>query len=854
MLDSLFENPFPYTTTARVEQVLEDDLDRADPGLAYTIAEFNVNSLGYRAEQRDGKLIHHYATRTSRQAQADSLFRACLNSLEDTAKHVELMDEAFSSLITCHFRPTRQSHEIAECVCQILSRLPSTPLEIRDISDRTLMKDIPAAYFLPGREKNWETLQLVRHVSRNILRIALWSVMSPSVTVSTGEVHDFSEIIAELFELSLDRADDIQPKWMLFLVRVFLWAQWQRCIMINSYSILKYQLQAGCDTDIPSQILKSRMTSGLVQGFDRPPGAFKIEVIHPQPVPYVCKWALRLLQTDRGAISFDLRRLFERYAQLFGHLPPRCKISGGEMAQCSGVTLYDCNRFVGMKIEDQTAHSTSCDGNCCSLYWDELSYRDTEGARAVSLDGLNRGLLQYCSASDRTMAISHVWSHGQGGRPELGTSGLNSCLHDRYVKIAKSYGCDSYWMDTPCIPQDHTLRREAIEQINSVFAKSRLTLVCDRDLMSIQVENLTIELQESILASILLCDWNVRAWTLLEALRGRKNIQILFANDEIISLKDTLRNVQREGSIDLAILYLTAQHLLPAPLNPPGAKQHKYWYRNETERNGAFSIEQAAALMHLRHASRRGDEIVIWSLLCNDKVPRPIRKPKLGAGDLPDVPQISGDGVEEVAVESLDEDSNASLAEAFWRMRIGYSFNTGFLMSSAPRAIQHKGFTWAPSRPALPPPAPDKHQAKHSSVRDFMPFDGRDTMWGTIMPWGFIAAWLVHIFKTRESASSNSDYNFVKPIAYEIQPDSCEIQMRLGQISATFLKEDFWGALLQPLGSSNGLPAKYRGHCSGTLLAIVGSRDLSVWKWRGLYDWDKFVPLPEMDEEEIVLV
>jgi hypothetical protein len=183
-----------------------------------------------------------------------------------------------------------------------------------------------------------------------------------------------------------------------------------------------------------------------------------------------------------------------------------------------------------MKIEDQTTHTKYCAGNCCSLHWGEESYRNTEGARGVSLDQRDNGLFQYCAASEYTMAISHVWSHEQGGRPELGPNGINSCLHDRYVKIAKSKGCDSYWMDTPCIPQD-TLRRKAIEQINSVFANSKLTLVCDRDLMSVEINQMTLGLQESILAAILLCDWNVRAWTLLEALRGRKNIQILCTKD-----------------------------------------------------------------------------------------------------------------------------------------------------------------------------------------------------------------------------------------------------------------------------------------------------------------------------------
>ena len=39
------------------------------------------------------------------------------------------------------------------------------------------------------------------------------------------------------------------------------------------------------------------------------------------------------------------------------------------------------------------------------------------------------------------MALSHVWSHGQGGRPE---DGINLCLQERYCRLAGHFNCDSY--------------------------------------------------------------------------------------------------------------------------------------------------------------------------------------------------------------------------------------------------------------------------------------------------------------------------------------------------------------------------------------------------------------------------
>ncbi|CZR69338.1 uncharacterized protein PAC_19238 [Phialocephala subalpina] len=852
MLHSLSESPFTYTT-ARVEQILEDDLDRADPKLPDKNIEFIVEAIGFRLEQKGTKLLYRFPTSDSRKAHAASLCSRLIDSLDDPTRHVELMDEAFSSLIKCHFRPTRPIQEISEQVCALLSRLPATPLEITDTSLSNPLDLIPGEFFLAGRDREWSTLRLVRHVTRNIIRVPLcWSIMPRALTAVNSLIYDFTENVAELFEFSLYATEDSNhvPDWKLFLIKAFLWTQWQRCVMLNSWFVLNNQIQAGFHSESSSGILVSRMTSGLVQTSDDSSETSTIKIVHPQPVPYVCKWALRLLQTDRGSVTFDLRRLFYRYAELFGHLPPRCiKLEDG-MAQCEGGSLYKCNRFVGMKIEDQTAHTKHCGRNCHSLHWDEESYRNTEGARAVSLDQKENGLLQYCTASERTMAISHVWSHGQGGRPELGTSGLNSCLHNRYLKIAKSKGCDSYWMDTPCIPQDPILRREAIEQINSVFANSKLTLVCDRDLMSIEISEISLELQESILAVILLCDWNVRAWTLLEALRGRKNVQILCADDETMSLREMLYTVQKEGSIDLAILYLTSQHLLPAKRVFLNRKVHKDWWRNETEDNGIFKVEEAAALMSLRHASRRGDEIVIWSLLHNDKVPRPYRS-NLGFDALSGLHHSNNDDTEENTAESLDEDPNSSLAEAFWRMRVGKHLYTGFLMSSAPRDIKRKGLTWAPSCPTLPPlPLSDLESDTSLAKESYMSFDGRNTNLGIIAPWGLMSHWLMHVFKKSEQNSGNSIFRRTKFIV--LDKPSRELRVRLSLISARFLRDDAWGALLHTMDSV-GNPARYRGRNSGTLFAVVGSSNLSVWRWRGLYNWDNSIPLPDLEEQEIVL-
>lgn len=213
-----------------------------------------------------------------------------------------------------------------------------------------------------------------------------------------------------------------------------------------------------------------------------------------------------------------------------------------------------------MKIKNQSAHDGTCDTKCERLTWDRNSYIGVNGARAVKLGSSPSGAkLMYQQASNRTLAITHVWSHGQGGRPEEGY-GLNLCLHQRYKAIAESLGYDSYWMDTTCIPEDHGLRREAIMKINEVFEKSRVTLVCDRDIMSIDATEPSIPIYGTILVTIMVCDWNLRAWTFLEAFRARGKIHVLCTENKTIPVKDIVDTIYRKDQLILP--YLSQQSLI----------------------------------------------------------------------------------------------------------------------------------------------------------------------------------------------------------------------------------------------------------------------------------------------------
>lgn len=279
----------------------------------------------------------------------------------------------------------------------------------------------------------------------------------------------------------------------------------------------------------------------------------------------MCRWAFELIRSDRVATVLGLRLLCKRFAafsETYG-AQPRCLLSNDKATQCDGSSPYACKRFTEMQVEDQSAHALFCSGTCSRVHWNGISYRSVTGPKAISVLGNVEDGLKYCQASDKTMTISHVWSHGQGGRPEIDESGLNYCLHHRYCLLALEKGCDSYWIDTACIPKDNELRREAIGHINDTFRDSKLTLVCDKDIMAVDVEDLTIETKETLLSVLLVSDWNVRAWTLLEAMRGKSNIHLLCKDDRTISLRYLIECVNQEGSTEIATIFVTAKHLLP---------------------------------------------------------------------------------------------------------------------------------------------------------------------------------------------------------------------------------------------------------------------------------------------------
>ncbi|KAL1637507.1 hypothetical protein SLS56_000645 [Neofusicoccum ribis] len=754
MAEYIQQGPFTYTP-GHVRKILEENLcvDRPAGAPGFPVV-FNPLSTIFFFD--DEGVSHSYDER-SRNSHVQKWRHEYLAQLDGSEGHLERLDSAFSGLLRCNFRvPENELEEVIPKACALLSRLPAVPQQPGLEMDLTALD---ADLFLPGLPRTWENLRVVRFVDNNTIRLALNIVIDKGLSWYGPRTVELLDTIGEILQIGLQPyyGDDSIRQTLL---TAFLWTSLQRLIMLHFSYILGLHLTGGYNFSLNEGV--ALLGKDLLQRVHRAGAGL------PELNKAMCRCAFELLRSDRASVALDFRDFARRYDEALGGLPARCIVPerpawpiscqwrSHQPKPCGGDNPHKCMRFKGAKIQDQSAHTASCTGDCPKLYWSEDSYRNGSGARAVSLQGTTNDKLVYCRSSERTMAISH----------------------------------------------DHQLRDEAIQNINSVFRDSRLTLVCDRDVQLIDASQPSLAVHERILAVLLVCDWNARAWTLLEAMRGRHDVWLLCRHDVPVSFRAALDDVHRRGSVALATLFLTAQHLLPS-FRPVKAAQREGM---RAMVRGLVSVEEAAMLLSHRHATRPGDEIVIWSLLVGETVPK----------------------------DALD----------FWRRSL--IVRTGFLVSSVPR-LDKLGWSWAPVRPDMP-------EEGYRKGRDKLVFhqDGVKTEFADVVDDGLDAPWFVGEFPGRRGMPLRSNLaNFVDSI---VSPR----QRLLRDISGRYLKNDRFGALLMPSSEGEGAtPIAVRGDAGQLLFAVVGMNDETRqrWKWKGVVEVNdkEFSSLPSFKRRRIIL-
>ncbi|MCJ1460833.1 hypothetical protein MMC28_011215 [Mycoblastus sanguinarius] len=323
--------------------------------------------------------------------------------------------------------------------------------------------------------------------------------------------------------------------------------------------------------------------------------------------------------------------------------------------------------------------------------------------------------------------------------------------------------------------------------------------------MTIDISNPTIHAYESILAALLVCDWGIRAWTLLEAMRGRYGLFVLCRYNKLINLHQLLKSVHDDGRMDLVNLFLARDYLFP-PMAISGFELFPGRpVTGEVEREieeGFVSIGEAAALLSHRHATRDGDDLLIWSLLIGD----------------------------------IEDDSPI----AMWERQVGKSIPTGSLVSSAQRIHGHPGLGWAPFSPT----ALQRINGQSTSSKVYPAYDGCETSNGLITQEGLRAKWLTYVFAKVTASSVDKG---------EMQDSG--LPGPFMDIAAQHLRGYKWGALLQPM-PRNGprtIPVSYR-ESLGQVVVVCGSLDKTVWEWKGIYEWDANIALPPLTIQEILLI
>lgn len=454
---------------------------------------------------------------------------------------------------------------------------------------------------------------------------------------------------------------------------------------------------------------------------------------------------------------------------------------------------------------NQSAHDVSCPGSCRKLSWDEDSFRSVQGAQAVCL-GVTEEALQYTAVGEYNLAVSHVWSHGQGGRPEPRTpqmpegSGFNSCLHRRYVDLARRFGCSSYWMDTPCVPSETSLRNECIKHINNIFAQSKVTLICDRDIMDIDIRELSVEKLESVLATLLVCDWNLRAWTLLEGMRGRAHLHLLCKYNNTIPVIEVLQTVYRRGRSDLSFMAMSSQHLIPSYAYV--IEDFNLFDDSEStssrEKINFLSIGEATALLSHRHMTRHNDDIIIWGYLTGYTTFRdPVK---------------------------------------LWRSRVGQRIDIGSILSSSPRIKGHKGLSWAPERPTVRYSS-GSMPSKKAYVAAILAY----TVSGEILAEGLRAFWFFHELSMNANHSKAEMESLPVAVFELMRRNRCEYA-HFATLQACSPRE-----IVEPV--------VHRETNHGPLVVLCASHDPAEgWQWIDVLEGKDGRLLPGFERKRILLI
>ncbi|KAK8863271.1 hypothetical protein PGQ11_009506 [Apiospora arundinis] len=551
---------------------------------------------------------HEYYNPKKRQEMLQAKSVELARAAGDPSAHFERMESIFSGLLACQWRPEKLTQDdIVQQVDDILRRLPSPSTELPGSLD-----NLAPGYFT-GNERRWEDLRVVSSPQKNLVRAVIYYILT---TNEGGYVQlTLQEVLTHVGELihicttnrTRSRKHGLRNSRGLrksfYVAGAYLWAFWQKVRTLFTYINLHFDLRDGFRHGMEKlQWVQDFSVSRKVSLRTLTDNA----ALTGKPAN-MCGWMLELLRGEPRSLGLDFSTLYSRFRDASGSKPARCRDSSPQ--GCSGDHWQQCRMFNRKDhLPDQSMHddaSLHIHDTENKVVWDEASYRSLPG-------------------------------------------------EPRAVSISDS---DENWLR----PKEKALRTEAINFINTIFYTSRCVLVIDVDLMEFDVINMDTRQCECFLTAVLFSEWNTRAWTMLEALKGKDHVSILGRDDGTIRFMELLKRVYDHGRIDLVVFSTYLPHMMRSQGEAGTWLDHSSL--RETMPND-IQLEVIGSWLSHRPVSREEDGVVIWSLCLNQKRQR-IMDP-----------------------------------EAFWRAQ--NVVQSGFLLSSAPR-LETPGLRWAPSTPIAMP-------------------------------------------------------------------------------------------------------------------------------------------------------
>ena len=366
--------------------------------------------------------------------------------------------------------------------------------------------------------------------------------------------------------------------------------------------------------------------------------------------------------------------------------------------------------------------------------------------------------------------------------------------------------------------------------------------------MEIDISNMIPSVCEVLLVTAIASDWNVRAWTFLEAFRARRTLHLLCRNNAVTPLKEVIEVVHSKGALDIGNLLLAMPHFLPS-LDDRELGRPAFPHSRRNFEEGHMEVEFSGSLLSHCAASRPGHDVVIWSLLMSEKT-------------------IFYSA--EMFWKSM-QDAFQSAEETCIIFSSAANISTGFLVSSTTR-LKAKGLSWAPASPALYP-STELNEDSHYA------YDERESDSGIITPDGLVADWLLFKF------DGHSYWLAARSILSKVWTQSSDVQysQNLAKIRAQYLRGYRWGAILCPVHAEGDLTGYWwnqGGRLRRTVLAVCATnepngrvaekftfnntiptrvkwdcnREVVGWEWRGTYVWDDAEPLPQLRRAKKFLI